>query len=221
MHHPSGGPYRYTPQQKDEIEKQIQEMLDSGIVQQSSIPFASAVLLVKKKDGEWSLCVDYRRLNSYTVKNRYPMPVFDEIVDELAGASVFSKLDHRSGYHQIRLREGDEPKTVFQTHHGHFEYRVMPFGLTGALATFQDFMNQLLAPFLRKWVVVFLDDVLVYSATMEDPNKTLFEGIQMCVRSGKVGISGSYCKCSRYHYRPQQNQSDQGMAKTCLCEGCP
>jgi hypothetical protein len=161
-------PYRYTPQQKDEIEKQIQEMLDSGIVQQSSSPFASPVLLVKKKDGEWRLCVDYRKLNSYTVKNRYPMPIFDEIVDELAGASVFSKLDHRSGYHQIRLREGDEPKTAFQTHHGHFEYRVMPFGLTGAPATFQDFMNQLLAPFLRKWVVVFLDDVLVYSATMEE-----------------------------------------------------
>jgi hypothetical protein len=141
-------PYRYTPQQKDDIEKQVQEMLDSGIVQQSSSPFASPVLLVKNKYGEWRLCVDYRKLNAYTVKNRYPMPIFDEIIDELAGASVFSKLDHRSGYHQIRLREGDEHKTAFQTHHVHFEYRVMPLGLTGAPATFQDFMNQLLAPLL-------------------------------------------------------------------------
>jgi hypothetical protein len=105
-------PYRYTSQKKDQIEKQIQEMLNSGIVQQSSSSLASPVLLVKKKDGEWHLCVDYRKLNSYTVKNRYPMPVFDEIADELAGASVFSKLDHRSGYHQIRLREGDESKTA-------------------------------------------------------------------------------------------------------------
>jgi hypothetical protein len=96
------------------------------------------------------------------------MPIFDEIIDELTSASVFSKLDHRSGYHQIRLREGDEHKTTFQTHHGHFEYRVMPFCLTEAPATFQDFMNQLLAPLLRRCVVVFLNDVLVYNTTMEE-----------------------------------------------------
>jgi hypothetical protein len=154
-------PYRYTPQQKDEIEKQVTKMLNSGIIQHSSSPFASPILLVKKKDGEWRLCVDYRRLNAYTVKNRYPMPIFDEITDELSGAAVFSKLDHRSGYHQIRLKEGYEHKTAFQTHYGHFEYRVMPFGLTGAPTTFQEFMNHILAPVLRKCVVVFLDDVLV------------------------------------------------------------
>lgn len=105
-------------------------MLDLGIIQQSSSPFASSVLLVKKKDGEWRMCVDYRRLNAHTVKNRFHMPIFDEIVDELGGIYVFSKLDHRSSYHQIHIKEGDEYMMTFQTHHRHNEYRVMPFGLT-------------------------------------------------------------------------------------------
>lgn len=107
-------PYRYIPKQKNKIEQQIREMLQNGIIQHSSSPFASPVLLVNKKDGEWRLCVDYRKLNAYTLKNKYPMPIIDELLDELFGASVFYILDHRSVYHQVRIKEGDEYKTAFR-----------------------------------------------------------------------------------------------------------
>lgn len=161
-------PYRVAPALKDEIERQIQKMLDSGIIQKSASPFSSPVLLVKKKDNTWRFCVDYRHLNAITVKAKYPIPIIDEFLDELASASWFSCLDLSSGFHQIRLKPGEEFKTAFQTHCGHFEFRVLAFGLTGAPGTFQFAMNSSLAPYLRKFVLVFFDDILVYSRSFEE-----------------------------------------------------
>lgn len=142
-------PYRFSPELKNEVEKQIAEMIKSGVIRPSTSSFASPLIMVKKKDHTWRPCVDYRHLNALTIKSKYPLPVIDELLDELHGASWFSKLDLRAGYHQIRLTEGDEYKTAFHTHHGHYEFTVMAFGLTGAPATFQAEMNRTLSSALR------------------------------------------------------------------------
>jgi hypothetical protein len=160
--------YRYPPALKTEIEKQVAAMLQNGIIQPSTSLFSSPVLLVKKKDGSYRFCVDFRHLNALTMKSKFPVPVFDQLMDDLGKASWFSKLDLRSGFHQIRLKPGEEYKTAFQTHFGQYEFRVLAFGLTGAPGTFQGAMNATLAPGLRRFVVVFFDDILVYSATYED-----------------------------------------------------
>ena len=142
-------------------------------IRPSTSPWGAPVLFVKKKDGSLRLCVDYRELNKVTIKNRYPLPRIDDLFDQLREAAVFSKIDLRSGYHQLRVREQDIPKTAFRSRYGHYEFVVMSFGLTNAPAVFMDLMNRLFSPYLDRFVVVFVDDILVYSRSFEEHEEHL------------------------------------------------
>jgi hypothetical protein len=156
-------PYRMPPNELAELKIQLQDLLDKGFIRPSASPWGCPALFVKKKDNSLRLCVDYRPLNAVTVKNKYPFPCIDILFDQLAGAKVFSKIDLRSRYHQIKIRPSDILKMAFSTRYGFYEYLVMSFGLTNALAYFMYLMNSVFMPELDKFIVVFIDDILIYS----------------------------------------------------------
>ncbi|CAA7058315.1 unnamed protein product [Microthlaspi erraticum] len=161
-------PYRMAPAELAELKKQIEDLLSKGFIRPSVSPWGAPVLFVKKKDGSFRLCIDYRGLNRVTVKNRYPLPRIDELLDQLRGATWFSKIDLASGYHQIPIDEADVRKTAFRTRYGHFEFVVMPFGLTNAPAAFMRLMNDVFREYLDVFVIIFIDDILVYSRSQEE-----------------------------------------------------
>jgi hypothetical protein len=152
---------------------QLEELLKKGYIHPSVSPWGAPVLFVKKKDGTLRLCIDFRQLNKVTIKNKYHLPRIDDLFDQLKGENIFSKIELRSGYHQVRIREEDTSKKTFQTRYGHYEFVVVPFGLTNAPTTFMCLMNGVFRDYLDKFVIVFLDDILIYSKTEEEHEQHL------------------------------------------------
>ena len=189
---PSRPTYHMSAAELTELKKQLDELIAAGFIQPSKSPFGAPILFVKKKDGTTRMCVDYRALNEITIKNSYPLPRIDELFDRLQGAKYFSKIDLRSGYHQIRIDPDDVPKTAFRTRYGHFEFKVLPFGLTNAPATFMHLMHQAFRPLLDESVLVFLDDILIYSKTLADHKRHVRQVLDI-LRREKLYAKASKC----------------------------
>ena len=190
---PSRPTYRMSFQELEELEKQLKEYADNGWIRPSQSPYGAPILFVKKKDGSTRMCTDYRALNKITKKNVYPLPRIDELLDRLQGAKFFTKIDLRQGYHQIRIKEADVEKTAFRTRYGHYEYTVLPFGLTNAPATFMGLMNEVFRPLLDKSVVVYLDDILIYSRTWDEHKRHIAEVLER-LRENKLYAKLSKCE---------------------------
>ncbi|GJW31312.1 putative reverse transcriptase domain-containing protein [Tanacetum coccineum] len=193
-------PYRLAPSEMKELAEQLQELTDKGFIRPSSSPRGAPVLFVKKKDGSFRMCIDYRELNKLTVKNRYPLPRIDDLFDQLQGSSIYSKIDLRSGYHQLRVREEDILKTAFRTRYGHYEFQVMPFGLTNAPAVFMDLMNRVCKPYLDKFVIVFIDDILIYSKSKKEHEGHLRQILKLLK---KEELYAKFSKCEFWIPRVQ------------------
>jgi hypothetical protein len=191
-------PYRLAPSEMQELSNQLQELQDKGFIRPSHSPWGAPVLFVKKKDDSFRMCIDYRELNKLTIKNRYPLPRIDDLFDQLQGSRYFSKIDLRSGYHQLRVHEADIPKTAFRTRYGHFEFTVMPFGLTNAPAVFMDLMNRVCKPYLDKFIIVFIDDILIYSKSKEE------HGVHLKLILELLGKEKLYAKFSKCDFWLQQ-----------------
>ncbi|KAJ0442506.1 putative nucleotidyltransferase, Ribonuclease H [Helianthus annuus] len=186
-------PYRLAPSEMQELSTQLQELLDKGFIRPSFSPWGAPVLFVKKKDGSFRMCIDYCELNKLTIKNRYPLPRIDDLFDQLQGSSFYSKIDLRSGYHQLRIQEESIPKTAFRTRYGHYEFWVMPFGLTNTPTVFMDLMNRVCKPYLDKFVIMFIDDILMHSKTKEEHEQHL-RAILELLKKEKLYAKFSKCE---------------------------
>ena len=186
-------PNRMAPAELRELKAQLEELLSKGFIRPSISPWGALVLFVKKKYGSLRLCIDYRQLNQATIRNQYLLPRIDELFDQLQGSRVYSKIDLRSGYHQLKVRDNDVSKTAFRTRYGLYEFLVMPFGLTNALTAFMNLMNRVFNPYLDKFVIVFIDDILVYSGSPEEHTEHLCIVLQI-LRERQLYAKFSKCQ---------------------------